>query len=380
MADSSNGRRSFLRAVPGIAAITAASTAEAQTQSAAPHASSDRFLPPYARALNYRSLKQSTYDRSGGNEDFRHIAPGGTLEVFSAQGAGVITHVWFTIAARSSNHLKELVLRAWWDGTDRPSIECPIGDFFGLNLAQYVHYESAYLACSPGMSLNSYFAMPFHRSARMTVENQGSEQVDAFYSNIDYQLMPSLPDDVLYFHTQYRQAAPCEPVTGPAAKNNIDGRNNYVFCETRGRGHFMGVTLGVVQNAEGWWGEGDEMIFVDDESKPAINGTGSEDYFLGSWDFGGRDTAIPFGYHFYGAPMIMAGERTGGRYCCYRWHGDNPVTFTRYLKHTIEHGHGNDRGDNFFSAAYWYQSEPYTDFPPLPPVAERIPKVRTRQG
>jgi len=139
----------------------------------------------------------------------------------------------------------------------------------------------------------------------------------------------------------------------------------------------MGVTLGVLQNANGWWGEGDEMIFVDGDAKPTIVGTGSEDYFLGSWDFGGRDGAIPFGHQMYGAPLIVNAERTGGRYCCYRWHGDNPVTFERSLKHTMEHGHANDRGDNFFSVCYWYQSQPYTDFPAMPAVDQRTPKVRT---
>jgi hypothetical protein len=165
--------------------------------------------------------------------------------------------------------------------------------------------------------------------------------------------------------------------TGEAARINLEGRENYVYVETRGRGHLMGVTLGVLQNSNGWWGEGDDMIFVDDESKPVINGTGSEDYFLGSWDFGGRDGAQPFGHAQYGAPLIVNAERTGGRYCCYRFHGDNPVTFERYLKHTMEHGHANDRGDNFFSCAYWYQSSAFTDFPALPPVEARTPVVKT---
>jgi hypothetical protein len=166
-------------------------------------------------------------------------------------------------------------------------------------------------------------------------------------------------------------------VTYSGAKINHDGAKNHVYCETRGRGHLMGCTLGVLQNANGWWGEGDEMIFVDDETKPLITGTGSEDYFLGSWDFGGRDGAIPFAHAMYGAPLIVNAERTGGRYCCYRWHGDNPVTFSRYMKHTMEHGHANDRGDNFFSVGYWYQDRPYTDFPALPDTASRIPVVRT---
>jgi len=307
------------------------------------------------------------------------MAGGATREVFNAEGPGIITHIWFTIAARSDTHLKEIVLRGYWDGHDKPSIETPIGDFFGLNLGQYFIYESAYLACSPGKSLNCYFAMPYKKSARFTVTNEGKAQIGAFYSNIDYKTVPSLPDDSLYFHAQYRQAAPCVPMKAEGGKNP-NGKDNYVFAETRGRGHLMGVTFGVLQNADGWWGEGDDMIFVDDESKPLINGTGSEDYLLGSWDFGGQDTATPFAHRFYGAPYIVAAERTGGRYCVYRWHGDNPVTFERYLKHTIEHGHANDRGDNFFSTCYWYQSEPFTDFPALAPMAERIPKVVMPRG
>ncbi|MEO7143329.1 MAG: glycoside hydrolase family 172 protein [Bryobacteraceae bacterium] len=369
-----NGRRGFLRRLLGTAGLAAAAPAAAPAQE---RGAADRFLPEYARTQNYRSLKQSSYDRTGGNRDAWPMKAGETREVFRADGPGVITHVWFTIAAQSRHHLKEMVLRAYWDGNAKPSVETPIGDFFGMNLGSYAIYESAYLACSPGKSLNCYFTMPYRKSARLTVTNEGSTPVGALYSNIDYQTVSSLPEDALYFHAQYRQSAPCVPVQFTGPKLNLDGKENYVFAETRGRGHLMGVTLGVLQNADGWWGEGDEMIFVDDESKPLINGTGSEDYFLGSWDFGGRDGAQAFGHHYYGAPLIAAPERTGGRYCCYRWHGDNPVTFQRYLKHTIEHGHANDRGDNFFSVCYWYQTEPYTEFPSLAPVAERIPRVRT---
>jgi hypothetical protein len=372
------GRRTFLRGAIGATGFAAAAAAQDGGSGGRAAAQGDtQFLPRYARTLHHKSLKQSSYDRTGGNRDFWNIAPGAAQEVFNAQGPGVISHIWFTIAARGGDHLKELVLRAYWDGNEKPSIEAPIGDFFGLNLNSYQIYQSEYLACSPGKSLNCYFAMPYRRSARMIVTNEGKQEVGAFYSNIDYMTVPRLPDDALYFHAQYRQSAPCVPTTGDAAKTNLDGRLNYVYCETRGRGHLMGVTLGVLQNADRWWGEGDDMIFIDDESKPAITGTGSEDYFLGSWDFGGRDGAQPFAHSMYGAHLIAAAERTGGRYCCYRWHGDNPVTFERYLKHTMEHGHANDRGDNFFSVAYWYQSTPFTDFPALPPVDQRIPKVRT---
>ncbi len=368
--DSAAGRRGFLRRMMAVAGVSAAVPAAGTAQSRG----GEFQLPKYARAQNYRSLKQSSHDRTGGNADRHQIPAGGTQELFNSTGPGVISHIWFTIAAQSPNHLKELVLRAYWDGNAKPSIEAPVGDFFGLNLGQYQVYESAYLACSPGRSLNCYFAMPFRKAARMTVTNEGTAPVGAFYSNIDYQLVPSLPEDALYFHAQYRQASPCVANTGE--KLNPTGAKNYVYMETRGRGHLMGVTLGVLLNADGWMGEGDDMIFVDDETKPAIIGTGSEDYFLGSWNFGGRDGAAPFAHHYYGAPLIVMAERTGGRYCCYRWHGDNPVTFTRYLKHTMEHGHANDRGDNFFSVAYWYQAEPYTDFPALPAAAERVPRVK----
>jgi hypothetical protein len=377
MKSEENRRRSFLRRMLTFGGVAAAAPVAAQAQGGNGGAPSELALPAYVRAQNYKSLKQSSADTTGGNGDSWRIPAGATKELFQAEGPGVISHIWFTIAAQGGDHLKELVLRGYWDGNAKPSVEAPIGDFFGLNLNSYFIYESKYLACSPGKSLNCYFAMPYRRSARFTVTNEGKRDVNAFYSNIDYMTVPRLPDDVLYFHAQYRQAAPCVPVTGDAAKLNLDGSKNYVYCETRGRGHLMGVTLGVLQNANGWWGEGDDMIFVDDEKKPVINGTGSEDYFLGSWDFGGRDGAVPFAHAMYGAPLIVAAERTGGRYCCYRWHGDNPVTYQRYMKHTMEHGHGNDRGDNFFSVGYWYQATPFTDFPEMPPVASRIPNVKT---
>ena len=131
----------------------------------------------------------------------------------------------------------------------------------------------------------------------------------------------------------------------------------------------MGVTLGVLQNSDRWMGEGDEMIFIDDDEgqRPSINGTGSEDYFCGAWDFGGLGAAVPFANLYNGAHLISAAEQAGGRYCLYRWHADNPVTFRKYLKYTIEHGHANDRADCFYSVAYWYQTEPFTDFPHFRP-------------
>ena len=362
-------RREFLGRLAAFGAAPALSAeASPQSQSGSPMA-----LPEYALAQTYRSLKQSSFDRTGGNADRWVIGPGETHEVFAANGPGVITHIWFTISAQSPQHLKELALRIYWDGAPKPSVETPIGDFFGLNLGEYFVYQSAFLNCSSIKALNCYFAMPFRKSARITVTNEGAGRIGAFYSNIDYQLVPALPERALYFHAQYRQRTPnpAAQFAGGAPKVNLDGRNNYVFAETRGAGHLMGVTLGVLQNHDGWMGEGDDMVFLDDDSMPAITGTGSEDYFNGAWDFG----AVPFAHLYNGAPYIAAAELAGGRYCLYRWHADNPITFTKSLKHTIEHGHANDRADCFYSVAYWYQTQPFTDFPALPPASERWPRL-----
>ncbi len=178
MRDNSNdGRRSFLRRALYFSGLGAAAPVAAQAQGRAGGGRGSAFLPSYARAQNYRSLKQSSHDTTGGNSDRWPIKAGATQELFNQKGPGVITHIWFTIAAPSVYHLKELVLRIWWDDNPKPSVEAPIGDFFGLNLGQYVIYQSAFLACSPGRSLNCYFAMPYRKSARMTVTNFMPERV-----------------------------------------------------------------------------------------------------------------------------------------------------------------------------------------------------------
>lgn len=365
-------RRGFLRSLGTAGALLTGGVARGgQTPSAVGQGLAP--LPEYARLPRHRTLKQSSYDRTGGNRDFWHIAPGQTFQIFQSDGPGIVSHIWFTINAQSQNHLKELVLRIYWDSNTKPSVETPVGDFFGLNLGEYFLYQSAFLNCSSVKALNCYFAMPFRKSAKMTITNDGAKAVDSFYSNIDYQLVDSLPADALYFHAQYRQAAPIHAAS-PATDKNLDGRDNYVFFECSGKGQAMGVTLGVVQNSEYWFGEGDEMIFIDDDSKPVINGTGTEDYFCGAWDFGGGK--FPFANLYNGAPYIALPELTNGRYCLYRWHADNPVAFQRSLKFTIEHGHANNRSDNYYSVGYWYQSEPFTDFPQLAPAAERIPVLK----
>jgi Protein of unknown function (DUF2961) len=342
-------------------------------------ASSD-LLSGLPAARDYVQKRSSSYDRSGGNADSRGIAPGQTLTLLDDAGPGVVTHIWFTIASGEKYHLKKLVLRAYWDGEATPSVETPVGDFFGLGLGQYVLYQSLPLQVAPDNALNAFFPMPFQKTARLTVTNEGSRPVDDFYFNIDYRVYKrALPSDTLYFHAQYRQATPARGWTnqwesnGDVAvdgKKNLDGADNYVWMEATGRGHFVGVTMSVLQNQDSWWGEGDDMFFIDGEKLPSINGTGSEDYFLGAWDFGGH----PFSYQLYGAPVVGA-ELAGRGSSVYRFHFDSPIPFTKSIRATIEHGHANHRSDNYFSVAYWYQTEPHANFPSLPPVGDRLPRL-----
>ena len=315
---------------------------------------------------DYQTAKASSYARTGGNADAFRIEPGATQILMDAQGPGMISHIWFTIAAPDAQHLKKLILRMYWDGESEPSVETPVGDFFGLNLGEYFMYQSALLTVAAVKALNAYFPMPFAKAARITVTNESEQRVDAYYSNIDYQILSRLPENIGYFHAQYRQAAPCRGWSTAVAKN-LDGKNNYVFLEAEGRGHFVGVTQGIVLNQNGWWGEGDDMLFVDGSEMPITNGTGSEDYYNGAWGFEGKQ----FDYQHVGVPHVENPFAIGGTWCVYRWHIDSPLNFRKSIRMTIEHGHGNDRSDT----SYWYQTEPHAKFPVLPPVADRLPRV-----
>jgi hypothetical protein len=364
------------------AATAAASPSSSANPSAleAPEAFPEELIAQ-ARLRNYKSRRSSSWDRTGANADAVPVEPGASATLLDVSGAGVITHVWFTISSDDPHHLKNLVLRAWWDGESTPSVEVPIGDFYGMGLGEYFTYQSALLAVAPIKALNAYFQMPFEKSARLTLTNEGPVRTDSLYFAVDYVTLPSLPSGIARFHAQYRQAAPNKGWTDNWKSNgddlvnnkkNLDGKDNYVFFEATGQGHFVGVTHAIEQNQDNWFGEGDDMIFIDGDTLPTINGTGTEDYYNGAWDFGGQ----PFAYMHNGAPVISdPHERIGGRYCLYRWHIESPITFEKSIKVTIEHGHANHRSDNFYSVAYWYQTEPHAPFPPLPPAPERIPKL-----
>jgi hypothetical protein len=380
-------RRKLLGSIVSGAALlglNAAGAAAAPSTKPAPPTPPEPAAPEelfaQAKLRNYKTRRSSSWDRSGGNNDAVPVEPGQSATMLEATGAGVVTHIWVTINSKDPIHLKNLVLRAWWDGESTPSVEVPIGDFFGLGLGEYFVYQSELLAVAPIKALNAYFQMPFSTSARLTVTNESTVRTDSFYFAVDYVTLPSLPGDVGRFHAQYRQAAPCKGWTNdwtneyaPEVNDhkNLDGKDNYVFLEAEGRGHFVGVTHAVEQNQNQWFGEGDDMIFIDGDPLPTINGTGTEDYYNGAWDFGLQ----AFAYPHNGAPSIVDPERLGGRYCLYRWHTESPITFEKSIRVTIEHGHGNNRSDNFYSTAYWYQTEPHAAFPALPAPADRVPRV-----
>jgi hypothetical protein len=334
---------------------------------------------------DYVLKRVSSFDRSGGNADYRQIPPGQTLTVLDVNGPGTLTHVWFTLSSREATHLKKLVLRMYWDHEATPSVETPLGDFFGLGLGDYYTWESELLSVAHERALNSFFPMPFQKHAHITVSNEGQQMVDAFYFNLDYRAHTHpLPAETLYFHAQFRQAQPNRGWTNEWTNNgdprvedvkNLDGKDNYIWMEAIGKGHYVGVTMSILQNQDFWWGEGDDMFFIDGDPHPSITGTGSEDYFLGAYDFGEHS----FSYRLFGAP-VKGEERAGSRSSVYRFHLDSPITFTKSFRATIEHGHANHRSDNFYSVAYWYQTEPHAQFPTLPAVEQRLPRVQPVGG
>jgi hypothetical protein len=340
-----------------------------------------------ARLGEYESRHSSSFDRSGANADYIRLHPGETATLFDEASPGEIRSIWITIDSPETYHLKKIILRMYWDDEESPSVEAPVGDFFGLGLGTYTTFQSALLAVAPDKALNAYFPMTFRRRGRITATNEGSQEINAFYWNIEWIQKKILPEDTAYFHAQYRQCAPCSGwYKGNFYGNNFSearqderwknasGKDNYVILEAGGNGHYVGVTFSVFQNQWGGWNEGDEMIWLDGEARPRIHGTGGEDYFRGAWGFSSL-------YHYPLAGLTEFHQwEPGSRFSHYRWHLEAPVRFRKSVKVTIEDGHANLRSDNLYSVAYWYQVEPHLPLDPLPPVAARIPKFALTGG
>lgn len=317
---------------------------------------------------DYKAMRASSADPTGKNGDARPIAPGETITLADVKGGGCFTHLWMTIAAKSPDHLRELVLRMTWDDAPTPAVECPVGDFFAQGPGKYVEYHSAPVSVGGQKALNCYWPMPFQKHAVITVTNEGAEPVGAFYYNFDYRLDPAPRPDARYFHTQYRNFFPAPKGTP------------LTICEVKGAGHFVGTVVSVLTNSDGWWGEGDDNFYVDGNSTPDISGTGSEDYFCGAWDFGHTFQTPSFGVTYYDN-ADKGGEKRGISNTVYRWHTADPVPFTTSLLFTLEHGRGGwdeDRAplrNHYTTLGLYYVDHPERDGAPIAPYKDRIPQL-----
>ncbi len=294
------------------------------------------------------------------NSDNFRVAPGATHVLMDAKGPGEITHMWITFlgpqkqdwAPQGSATHQDMLLRIYWDGSSKPGVEAPLGDFFAGCFGKRSEVISLPVAVEGGDSYNCFWRMPFRKSARIEIINQGTQPVNLLYYNIDWIKQDKIAKDVPYFYAQYRQEYPC--------KHGSD----YVLLDTKGKGHYVGTVLAVRTRSPMWFGEGDEKIYVDGEKSASIWGTGTEDYFLSAW--GLKKTSAPY----YGVPYFDQWGIVGGHTSAYRWHLNDPIVFNTGLKVTFEHfgwisadenskhqvNSWNEREDDYSSVAFWYQT------------------------
>lgn len=325
----------------------------------------------------------SSWDKTGGNRDCLSIEPGETALLADIKGAGSIRHIWFTIGCQDNHYLRKLILRMFWDGEKNPSVETPVGDFFGVGHAVLKHFVSLPLTViqGPGRAknagMNCYFPMPFASGARIEVENECQVPVGAFYYYVDYEQYDSLADNLGRFHAMWNRENPCQAVKHPDPNNeiNLTGEENYLILEAEGRGHYVGCVLNVdninaFHQNYNWFGEGDDMIFIDGEKwPPSCHGTGTEDYFCEAWGFPSGEYSGPYTGVSLGSDTL----EYGGKWSVYRFHIEDPVHFKKSIRVGIEHGHANDQSNDYSSVAYWYQTEPHHKFTILP-VDKRLPR------
>lgn len=350
-----------------------------------------------------RSKRASSWDRSGGNADGIAIAQGETARLAEIEGSGCIHHIWITVYCEDRLYPRKLLLRMYWDGESDPSVEVPLGDFFGVGHGVVSHYWSLPLNMVTGpraqrwncAAMNSFFAMPFSKGARIEVENQSDAEVGAFYYYIDYEAYPAPKADLLRFHAQWRRENPTQgtvdmhTVTREELRQlkNIGGQENYVLLEAEGRGHYVGCNLSIDHMnpwpGVTWFGEGDDMIFIDGkEWPPSLHGTGTEDYFCSAWDYPAGQHSMPYhGISLAGKWLELENDifAYAGKWTMYRFHVEDPICFAKSIRVTIEHGHANWHSNDYSSVAYWYQTEPHKPFPPMLPVEQRLP-VPEKEG
>lgn len=290
------------------------------------------------------------------------IQPGQTFTIARIEGPGAIEHIWMTLGGQ----WRLAILRVYWDGEEQPSIEVPVGDFFASAFGQYDQISSLAVCDDPRSGLNSYWRMPFRRSAKVTIENLNENALKMAFQ-IDYELT-DVPAQAAYFHAQFRRVNP------------LPYKTDYVILDgVKGQGQYVGTYLVWSPHNGGWWGEGELKFFLDGDQKfPTLVGTGTEDYFGGSYDF---DVGEPPDVQYHGFSSPYSGlqvDRTDGhyrsqqRFGMYRWHIADPIRFEHDLRVTVQAlGWGSDGRylplqDDIASVAFWYQIEPHAPFPKLP--------------
>jgi hypothetical protein len=323
---------------------------------------------------NFKAFRSSSNNADwNSNDDSKRPIPGETVTLADLTGPGVVTRIWLTVAANEYGWPRLPRLRVYYDGSRVPSVDAPVGDFFAVGHGFERPVESLVIRdSSEGRSRNSYWPMPFRRSCRITVTNEGRRRTSSLYYHVDWKKVPSLPPNTAYFHARYRQALPAS------------GGAPYEVLSVRGRGHYVGTVLSVVQAEAGWFGEGDDFFFVDGEKKPSIEGTGTEDYFNDAW--GLRVDSGP-----YAGASVAEGTGLGSRMTAFRWHLTDPIPFRRSLRFVFEHkgwtfnadgsvkSASGERTDLMSSVAYWYQVGIATDQPEPLYGAARLPQGNARQ-
>ncbi len=339
---------------------------------------------------NVRRERTSSWDQRGGNRDFWVLDPGAERDILNITGAGCIKHIWITLGCSEAAYARKIIVRAWWDNEDSPSIECPIGDFFGIGHGIIKNFWSLPLQMSPenGRGLNCWFPMPFSSSARIRISNETNSNVQLYFY-VDYESYPTLNVGYGRFHAQWRRE---NPTSGwgsddlPLRDNreyqdeiwdtpNLESGENYIILDAEGKGQYVGCHLDVdclSPSKNRWWGEGDDMIFIDGEIwPPRLHGTGSEDYFNTAY-CPTQEFCSP--YHGLTVYSGSVDQPWMGKNSVFRYHIEDPIYFEKSILVTIEHGHANNLTNDYSSTAYWYQTEPHKPFPVLPPVDQRIPR------
>ena len=289
------------------------------------------------------------------------IKAGTTFTMAEISGSGAIQHIWMTPTGR----WRFSIMRIYWDDETEPSVECPVGDFFGMGWGEYAQLSSLAITVNPGSAFNSYWVMPFRRKCKITMENIDNRDMTLYYQ-VDYTLA-KVPDDAAYFHAQFRRTNP------------VQFKQNYTLVEgLKGQGQYVGTYLAWGVNNNGWWGEGEIKFYIDgDRDFPTICGTGTEDYFCGSYNFENQKTKQyqEFTTPYTGLHQVIRPDglyRSQQRFGMYRWHLTDPIRFKRDLRVTIQalgwRGNGEylPLQDDISSVVYWYQTEPHGKFPALP--------------